>query len=343
MKNVYIISFLVLITLSNNLFCQSDAVSKVGTTAAAFLEIPVGAPAVGIGGAFVSIANDASALYWNVGSISTLGKFDVQLTHMEWIGETKFNFVGLVLPLAEFGTLGFSFTSLSMDDMLVRTVEQPEGTGEYFSAGNIAIGLSYARSLTERFSIGITAKYISEEIWHMQSQGWAIDAGTIFKTDILGGMIIGAAISNFGTSMALSGRDTRYFIRIDETKTGSSESVPTNIEMDSWELPLNFRIGVSTNAVNTDKYRFTMAVDAIHPNNDYPSMNVGAEFSFMEIFMLRGGYNALFLTDGEGGLSLGVGLSSQMLFSEAVVQFDYAYRDFGRLQNVHQFSLEFKF
>jgi len=343
MKNFYFISFLILIVISNNLFSQSDNVSKVGTTAAAFLEIPVGAPAVGIGGAFVSIANDASALYWNVGSISTLGKFDVQLSHMSWIGDTKFNFVGLVLPLENFGTLGLSFTSLSMEDMRVRTVEQPEGTGEFFSAGNISIGLSYARNLTDRFSIGITAKYISEEIWHMQSQGWAIDAGTIFKTDILGGMIIGATISNFGTSMKLDGRDTRYLIRVDETKEGSSESVPTNIEMNSWDLPLSFRIGISTNAFNTDTYRLTMAADAIHPNNDYPNMNLGAEFAFMEIFMIRGGYNSLFLADAEGGLSLGVGLNSKMLFSEAIVQFDYAYRDFGRLQNVHMFSVEFKF
>jgi hypothetical protein len=343
MKNFFTISLLTLIFFSDSLFSQSDDVSKVGTTVAAFLEIPVGAPAVGVGGAFVSIANDASALYWNVGSISTLSKFDVQLTHMEWIGDTKFNYVGLVLPLENFGTLGLSFTSLSMDDMLVRTVEQPEGTGEFFSAGNIAIGLSYARSLTERFSIGITAKYISEEIWHMQSQGWAIDAGTIFKTDILGGMIIGAAISNFGTSMQMSGRDTRYFIRVDESKEGSSESVPTNIELGSWDLPLSFRIGLSTNAVNSDTYRLTIAADAIHPNNDYPNMNAGAEFAFMEIFMIRGGYNALFLKDAEGGLSLGVGLNSKMLFSEAIVQFDYAFRDFGRLQNVHMFSVEFKF
>jgi hypothetical protein len=113
--------------------------------------------------------------------------------------------------------------------------------------------------------------------------------------------------------------------------------------MNSWDLPLSFRIGVSTNAINTDNYRFTVAADAIQPNNDYPNMNVGAEFAFMEIFMLRGGYNALFLKDAEGGLSLGVGINSKMLFSEAIVQFDYAFRDFGRLQNVHLFSLEFKF
>jgi hypothetical protein len=113
--------------------------------------------------------------------------------------------------------------------------------------------------------------------------------------------------------------------------------------LNSWDLPLSFRIGVSTKAINTDNYRLTVAADAIQPNNDYPNMNVGAEFAFMETFMFRGGYNALFLKDGEGGLSLGVGINSQMLFSEAIVQFDYAFRDFGRLQNVHMFSVEFKF
>jgi hypothetical protein len=343
-KYLFIKLILILILIgSPYLLSQSDDISKVGTTAAVFLEIPVGAPAVGLGGAFVSIANDASALYWNVGGISTLGRYDVHLAHMDWIADTRFNFAGLILPLGDFGTLGLSFTSLSMDDMLVRTVEKPEGTGEFFSVGDISIGLSYARNLTDRFSIGFTAKYIQEKIWHMAAQGWAIDAGTLFKTDLFGGMVIGASISNFGTTMKLEGRDTRYFIRVDETKQGSNDRVPTNIDLNSWDLPLIFRIGLSTNAFKSDTYRLTVAVDAIHPNNDYPNLNMGAEFGFMDFFLIRGGYNALFLKDSEGGLSLGVGLNSKMLFSEALVQFDYAFREFGRLKNIHMFSVEFKF
>ncbi|MCW9065259.1 MAG: PorV/PorQ family protein [Ignavibacteriaceae bacterium] len=322
---------------------QSKDVSKVGTTAAVFLEIPAGAHAVGMGGAFVSQANDASALYWNVGGISTIEKYDLNITNMTWIGDTKYNFIGLVLPLGEFGTLGLSFTSLSMDDMAVTTVEKPEGTGEFFSAGDISFGVSYARNLTDRFSIGFTLKYIQESIWHMTAEGFGIDAGVLFKTDILGRLIIGASISNFGTSMQLDGRDTRYFIRVDEGKQGSNDRIPTNIEMDSWELPLIFRIGVSDNIVQNDIYRFTASLDAIHPNNDYESLNIGGEFAFMEFLMIRGGYNSLFLQDGEGGLSLGIGVNSKMLFSDALIQFDYAFRDFGRLQNVNMFSIEFKF
>ncbi|MCH7773178.1 MAG: PorV/PorQ family protein [Bacteroidetes bacterium] len=343
MMNIVIKSIFFIMLIPFYLMGQNTNVSKVATTSATFLEIPVGAAAVGMGGAFVSVANDASALYWNVGGISTIGKFDLQIANMEWIGDTRFNFVGLVLPLGDFGTMGFSFTALSMDDMIVRTVEKPEGTGEFFSAGDISFGVSYARNLTDRFSLGFTFKYIQEKIWHMTAQGFAIDVGTLFRTDILGGMIIGASISNFGTSMKLEGRDTRFFIRVDENKEGSNDRIPTNIELDSWDLPLIFRLGLSTNAIQNDIYRFTVTVDAIHPNNDYESLNIGGEFAFMEFFILRGGYNALLLTDGEGGLSLGVGVNSTLLFSDTIFQFDYAFRDFGRLQNVHMFSLEFKF
>ena len=322
---------------------QNTDVSKVATTSAAFLEIPVGAVAVGMGGAFVGVANDASAIYWNVGGISRIGKYDLHLSSMSWIGDTKFNFVGLVIPMGDDGALGFSFSGLSMSDMAVRTIEKPEGTGEFFSAGAISFGVSYARNLTDRFSLGITFKSIQENIWHMTAQGFAIDAGTYFKTDLFGGMVIGASISNFGSAMKLNGRDTRSFIRIDENKKGSNDRIPTNIELDSWDLPLTFRLGLSTIAIKNDIYKLKVNIDAIHPNNDYESLNIGGELTFLDIFSLRGGYNALFLKDREGGLSLGVGVNSTLLFSDTKFQFDYAYRNFGRLRNVHMFSLEFKF
>jgi hypothetical protein len=72
-------------------------------------------------------------------------------------------------------------------------------------------------------------------------------------------------------------------------------------------------------------------------------MNIGAEFSFMNIVKLRSGYNSLFLNEAEGGLSFGVGVDSQMLLSIATVNFDYAFREFGRLNNIHTFSLGVKF
>ncbi|MFA5803987.1 MAG: PorV/PorQ family protein [Melioribacteraceae bacterium] len=333
--------FLIIFIVSLDCFAQN--VSKTGTTAASFLEIPVGAKGIGMGGAYVSVTNDASSLFWNPAGSASIVKYEAILAHTNWIADTRFDYAGLVIPLSDFGNIGLSFTSFSMGDMKVRTVEKPDGTGEYFSASDIAIGISYARNLSDRFSIGFTAKYIQQIIWHMSASAFAIDAGTKFKTDLFGGMVIGASVFNFGTPMQMTGRDTRYFINVDPTKLGSNDRIPANIETDSWELPLTFQIGVSTNAVKTDDYRLTIAADAIHPNNEYESMNFGLEASFKEFIYLRGGFQNAFMKEAEGGLSFGIGVNTKLILSNAFVRFDYAFRDYGRLQNIHTFSLGISF
>jgi hypothetical protein len=201
--------------------------------------------------------------------------------------------------------------------------------------------VAFARALTDRFAIGITGKYIRESIWHESASAFAVDIGTTFRTDLFGGMTIGASLSNFGSSMQLSGRDTRQFHAIDPTKQGSNNQIPQNIEMDSWDLPLLFQFGVSTEVMHAEQYRWLVAVDARHPNNNFESMNVGTEFGYQNILFLRGGYHALFLKDSEGGLSLGVGVNAPI--SSMALKFDYAYRDFGRLSNTQVFSVGMQF
>ncbi len=333
--------FTIVLVLVN--FTAAQSISKSGTTAANFLEIGVGASALGVGSAFVSVANDASSLYWNVSGIANLNSYEFVVSHTNWLADTKFDFAGLVIPLGNEGVLGVSFTSLSMSDMKVRTVELPEGTGEFFSSGDIAIGISYSNKLTDRFSLGLTAKYIQQNIWHMNSRGFAVDLGILFQTDLFGGMVIGAAIRNFGTPMKMDGRDSRYFIRVDPNKQGSNDQIPTNIEMDSWDLPLSIQLGVSSDVIKTDDYKFSVAIDAIHPNNNYESLNIGTEFVYNNFLFFRGGYRSLFLKDGEGGLSFGFGITSKPLFSNSLVKFDYAFVDYGRLDNIHSFAINISF
>jgi len=323
-----------------------QAVSKTGTVAAPFLEIPVGAPAVAMGSAFVSLANDATSLYWNAAGSAWLTQSELVAIHTTWIADTRFDYAAFVLPIEGFGAIGANFTSLSMDDMKVTTVEKPEGTGEYFSAGDLALGLSYAHRLTDRFTIGFNAKFIQQTIWHENATGFAIDAGTIFRTDLFGGMTIGASLSNFGTTMQMSGRDLRQFGILDPTKPGTNSQIPEDVEMDSWDLPLLFQLGVSTSPVKSENYRLTVAVDALHPNDNTESVNVGGEFAFEDVFFVRAGFNGLGIAPDvrEGGLSLGVGLStSSFLSSGTTAKFDYAYRDLGRLAGVHVFSLGVRF
>lgn len=321
----------------------AQSVSKAGTTSAVFLEIPAGARAIAMGGAFVGTANDVSSLYWNVAGIARLYRNEAFFSHNEWLADTRFDFAALAVPLESFGTLGLSFTSLSMDDMLVRTVERPEGTGELFSAGSFAVGVHYARNLSEQFSIGFTAKYISESIWNMRAQAFALDVGTLFTTQFLNGMRIGAQISNFGTDMKLAGRDTRTFHPIDPTKLGSNDRIPQNIEMDSWHLPLNFQFGIAVDAVKTDDHLLTLAADALHPTANYESMNVGLEYGFRNTFFVRAGFRSLFLRDREGGLSAGAGVLANLFGNQISGKVDYAFQDFGRLKSVHVLAVSVLF
>ncbi len=314
---------------------QNRNVSKSGTTAGAFLEIPVGARAVSVGSAFVAVSGDATTLYWNPAGAARLPETQILFTRSSWFADLRFDYVAVALPLGDAGTLGLSMTSLGSGDMPVRTIERPEGTGELFNASSIAIGVHYARNLSDRFSIGFTGKYVSESIWHMQAQAFAADIGALFTTGFFNGLRIGALISNFGTDLKLAGRDTRSFIRVDDRKMGSNDQIPTNIEMDSWPLPLNFQFGISTEVVNNEVYRVTVAMDALHPSDNYESINVGAEFAFQEFLFLRGGYRAIGLIDREGGLAAGGGVLANLFGGGMQGRLDYGYSDYGRLGTVH--------
>jgi hypothetical protein len=81
----------------------------------------------------------------------------------------------------------------------------------------------------------------------------------------------------------------------------------------------------------------------LHPSNDYQSLNVGGEYGFQELLYLRGGYHALFLQDGEGGLSLGAGIQAELFGRSLKSRVDYGYRDFGRLKAIHVINVSVLF
>lgn len=321
---------------------NAQRVSKAGTTAAEFLKFGIGTRATGMGGAFVAVSDDASALYWNPAGIAGLEKNEIISSHSRWIGDLDFNYVGAVLNLDKIGHVGFSLTMLSMPEMLVRTEEFQDGTGETFDAADYSIGISYAGNVGERFSIGGTVKFIQQRIWHTSAQAFAVDIGSKFKTDFFGGMVIGATIYNFGTDMQMRGRDLRSFIDPDPTSDGNNDQVPVNLETDKWNLPLNFQFGVSLKPIDTRMHSLLVAIDALHPSSNYESINIGGEYGFQNRVFLRGGYESLFLKDREAGVNGGLGVH-QVLFNSMLAKFGYGFKSAGRLGNIHTISLELQF
>jgi len=341
MKRILIYMWAITLLFILPLFAQS--VTKVGTTAASFLNIDVGAEAVGMGGAYVAVASDVTSMYWNSAGIARLPKSQAMFSHTKWIADVTFNYAGVALALGNLGTLGANATFITMDDMERTTIMEPNGTGEMFSAGSYAFGLTYARNLTDRFSMGMNFKYVNEEIYHSHAQGIALDIGTLFTTQFHG-LTIGMNISNFGTKMQMTGRDMLIQSDIEPLLHGNNPNINANLATDKYDMPLMFRVGVSMDVMKgAANSNLILAVDALHPNDDVESVNVGGQYIFNNMFALRAGYNSLFAgEDSEIGLSLGAGFTYNVM-NQAELIIDFAYVDFGVLNNIQKFTLGISF
>lgn len=332
-------SIILLILAVSLIFTVNAQTLKTGTTAAQVLKINVGPRAIGMGGAFTAVADDISSLYWNPAGSANIETNEAFFNHTALYLDINHDYAALATNLTGFGTVGAFVSVLSTDDMPVRTVEKPEGTGEFFNYGAIIVGVNYSRYLTENFSIGFNAKYINESIWHMSATGFAIDIGTLYKIPVLNELRIAASISNFGTKMQMEGRDvTQNF----PSGAGGGNLINANLELDKFDLPLMFRFGLSADVIKDQTSRLTTSLDAIHPNDHTEYINSGLEYSWNETVFLRVGYNSLFEKDSEKGLTAGIGINYRLV-DLVKVKLDYAYQDFGRLSDVHYFSLGITF
>lgn len=320
---------------------SSTSISKVGTTVAQFLKIGVSARSIGMGGAFVAVANDASAIYTNPAGLARVYGYEAVFTHTEWIAGTDYDFGAISLNLGETGTLAFMVASFSSGDMPVTTVEEPDGTSELFSTQDLALGIAYARNLTNNFSIGFTGKYIHQRIWHMEASTMALDVGLLFNTPFWG-IKLGASITNFGSKMRLDGRDTKFAYDPDKRNVGNVYVVNSEYEMQDYALPLYFQVGLSKDVISNDYNRLTLAIDAVTPNDNYESVNTGFEYGWKETAFIRAGYKSLFQIDSEEGLTGGFGINLR-LAGTTILKVDYAYADFGRLENAQRFTLSIHF
>lgn len=329
----------VLVVLAVSL--PAHAQTKVGTTAAQFLGVSVGPRAIAMGSAYVAEASDATSLYWNPGAFQQAGKTQLVFSNTDWLVGTKFRWFGFMLNLGDENALGVHLTQLDYGEEEVTTVAAPNGTGERWNAQDLAIGVSYCRRLTDRFSMGGTVKYIEQRIWNESASTFAFDLGLLFVTGF-NDMRLGVSMSNFGGELTMSGRDLLQQVDIDPSNSGSNKSLVGNLKTDPWAIPLLFRVGVAMDAYKDDIFRLTVAADALRPNDNEESVNVGGEFAWNDMIYLRGGYKSLFGTDAEEGISLGAGLkyTAEGLGS---LEVSYAYTNFGLFGNINTIALAVAF
>ena len=348
----------ILITLITVLTCTplliaQPAPSRVGTTAANFLELGYDPKGIAMGDAVVSTVNDLSSIYWNPAGLADMSGNEVYFTYQSWLVDSYTYFAGAGFVSPTLGTFAVSVIGINYGEMEVTTLELQEGTGENFTPTDMSANLSYGRSLTPWFGFGATIKYIYSSIYHLSADAVALDLGVNIKTSFLApsgtnvdGMKIGMSLSNYGTRMQYEGLDLMRSVDISPNEAGNYKDVKVEYQTDEWELPLVFRIGVSIDPISKTNHRLTLAVNALHVNNNNETLNFGGEYMLnmpgVAKFFLRGGYRGLYLENSEFGPTFGLGIMLQIAKQNAL-QFDYAYRDVGILgySNIIGFSFLF--
>jgi hypothetical protein len=327
------------VLLLNTMSAQSyrSDVSKRGTTAAPFLSIGQGARATAMGGAFVAVADDPSAMYWNPGGIAGLEGVQVLVDHTTWIADIGYEYIAATVNLGSFAAIGLNITASNIGDMSVTTIDMQQGTGEVFGVSDVAIGFSLGMNLTDKFCIGFNPKLVYQKIWKMTATAGAIDIGVRYRTPFQG-VTLGMSVSNFGTKMQMQGNNALVTYDPDLEGSGNNGRIPANLATEDWELPLNFRVGLAYDVPMGGIGKMTLALDAAHPSDNYESVNVGGEYVFKDFLYLRGGLTSVGLPESEGKYAFGFGVKQYMLGN---VQFslDYAFQDFGRLKNIQKVTL----
>ncbi|PIE53200.1 hypothetical protein CSA37_02325 [Candidatus Fermentibacteria bacterium] len=314
-----LVAFLLFPTAANASF------AKVGTSGAQFLKIGVGARAVAMGGAFIATADDPSAAYWNPGALVRVPGTQVQFSGTKYFSEIMYGNGIVTHEMAGVGTFALQFGLLSSGDIDLTTVENPS-TGETFTCSDMVVGLTFSRMLTDRFSAGLTAKYVREAWDDVSAGGMAVDLGTLYDTGFKT-LRIGMSIQNFGPELQPGGKE--------QTWNNGNDSTTT---YQPYSMPMTFKLGLAMDVVDQGPHQMTVEVDASHPNDNVEQISIGTEYWYNNMIALRGGYR---VNTDEEGLTAGAGFAVPM--GGKTLNLDYAYQDFNRLEMVHRASLGFSF
>ena len=343
--SLLVLSSLLLLFLAPNSYAVK---SRAGTATANFLEIGMGSAGSGMGDAYVSLTDDISSIYWNPAGLGYMDRSEAQFTIQPWLVDINTSFVGVGLVLPRVGTLAMALTTVGYGEMPVTNLAFQEGTGEMFTASEYAAALSYSRRLAQWFSFGASFKYVASQIWHTNANAIAVDLGVKLNTHFFSptgekadGMTIGMSISNYGTRMKYDGLDLLNPIDLLPDEQGNYQFSNGKFETVEWELPLIFRVGIAVHPIVIGGNRLTLAVDALHPNNNTESVNVGAQYqlkvpAFGSLY-LRGGYKGLFMEDSYYGPTFGGGVFLNLM-GNVGLRLDYAYKNVGLLGNFHTYT-----
>lgn len=318
--------------------------AKSGTAGVQFLKLGVDARAIGMGEAYVAVADDISSVHWNPAGLSLKEENQLLISHTNWVADIMHEYVAVSYVDDELGTFALSGSFLHMPDMDETTEEFFGKTGRKFGAGDIAIGLTYSSMLTEQFSYGVTARYIHEELEEEKVDGMSVDIGTLYNTGFKN-ITIGMAVRNFGPELKYEldddgdgSVDEDPYDLIDNDGDGLTDEDREEVE---FKLPMCFSLGIAGDIFREDDTSLIVSAQLESYVDRQETWNVGGEYQ-VGPFAIRSGY----MINGEdvaGGYTGGFGFKIPADF--AIIHLDYAYTNMEDLEesfakSAHRLSIK---
>jgi hypothetical protein len=343
-----IITYMVILTLVLSAQVFAAGSNRAGTNAASELLIPVGARYIAMGGASAASVTGLDAIYWNPAGLDRMQHVAGGLfSHMTYIADVGVSYVAAGIKFGGVGSVGLSFKTLSFGDLAITTADDPDGTGALFSPQFMTIGLTFSRSLTDRVSVGGTAKIISETMDRVGATGFAFDIGAQYQNlGDINGLTIGVVIKNLGPGMTFGGDG--LLIKGEPQDVNRSASF-YQVVAGSDELPSTMEVGLGYTVNLGETNKVDVQSHFVNNNFDDDFTRLGLEYNFDNMVFLRGGYaltmNGRKDPTGEStsifGLTLGAGFKHN--FGGLTIGIDYAYRAVNYFDANNVFSVELGF
>ncbi len=320
-----IIPMVFILLIMNPLIAQD----KLAQTGFQFLSVSPDGRGSALGDAMTTLEMGSSSLFFNPAGMARMnGMIDISATQNNWIADITHNAFSLAIKPAggRYGVFGVTYRSVDYGKIQGTMVWGNEAgyiDTEIFKPTAYSAGLGYAKTLTDKFSVGGQIKYTGQQLGKSVvpvgedslktkrnvTQATAFDFGTIYKTGFKS-LAFGMSVRNFSQEI--------------------------KFEKEDFQLPLTFCIGISFDLLDLvngfENQGLLMSVDAVHPRSHPEQLKLGFEYNLASMFFVRAGYIS---NSDEDNLTYGFGLRQ---FGLAV---DYAYTPFGVFDNVQRFTLRF--
>lgn len=318
---------------------QVEDREKLAQTGFKFLSVAGDARAAALSSAMTAVEGGAAMLFYNPAGMAWMTESsDVALSQTSWIADITHNHGAVALRPAggRYGVVGVSLSFVDYGD-LQETIRADNDQGYIdvgtFSPTAYAVGLGYARAVSDRFSVGGQVKYASQDLGAaIAGIGDTGDTGDYMRDEVNEGTLA----YDFGVHYKTGFESLNFAV------SARNFAPEVTYAEESFQLPLTLQIGVAMDVLDLTQldpsmHSLVVSLDAANPRDYSEQLKLGGEYRFMDMLALRGGYT--YPTDEEG-ISLGAGIQQRL--SGVGFAADYSYTDFGVFSGVHRVAIRFQ-